>query len=129
MSAVIFPRRTFWFGACATVLALANRPAKAHAQLRGADPPVGASLRAAPAQVSLTFSEGVEPAFSSIIVTDAAGARVDRDDLRRDSTQITHLLLGLKPLPPGIYRVDWKVTSVDSHKTQGSYTFTVLPPS
>ena len=127
MSAVIFPRRTFWFGACATVLA--NRPAKAHAQLRGAAPPVGASLRAAPAQVSLTFSEGVEPAFSSIIVTDAAGARVDRDDLRRDPEQINHLFLGLKKLSPGGYRVDWKVTSVDSHKTQGSYTFTVLPPS
>ena len=79
--------------------------------------------------MSLTFSEGVEPAFSSVIVTDAAGARVDRDDLRRDAAQTTRVFLGLKRLPPGGYRVDWKIMSIDTHKTQGSYTFTVLPPS
>ena len=124
----MLPRRVLWFGACAGLL-LAGRRAEAHAQLRQADPPVGAALPAAPVQVSLTFSEGVEPAFSSVIVTDAAGARVDRDDLRRDAAQTTRVFLGLKRLPPGGYRVDWKIMSIDTHKTQGSYTFTVLPPS
>lgn len=129
MSAVTFPRRVFGLSVCAAALVLATWRAEAHAQLRHADPPVGASLGVAPAQVSLIFSEGVEPAFSSVTVTDAAGARVDRDDLRRDLAQITHLLLGLKSLSPGSYRVDWKVTSIDTHKTQGSYSFVVLAPS
>jgi copper resistance protein C len=31
------------------------------------------------------------------------------------------------PLPPGVYRVNWHVLSVDSHKTQGSFTFEVRP--
>ena len=124
----MLPRRVLWFGACAGLL-LAGRRAEAHAQLRQADPPVGASLRAAPDHVSLIFSEGVEPAFSSVTVTDAAGVRVDRDDLRRDPAQNTRLLLGLKSLASGTYRVDWKVTSVDTHKPQGSYTFTIQPAS
>ena len=32
-----------------------------------------------------------------------------------------------KPLPPGVYRVNWHVLSVDGHKLQGSFTFEVRP--
>jgi copper resistance protein C len=31
----------------------------------------------------------------------------------------------LPKLPPGTYTVNWHVTSVDTHKTEGNYTFTV----
>jgi copper resistance protein C len=102
--------------------------AEAHAQLHSAVPPVGASIRAAPDQISLVFSEGVEPAFSSVIVTDAAGTRVDKDDLHRDPKQNTRLIVGLRKITPGLYRVAWKVTSIDTHKTEGSYGFTLLSP-
>jgi len=30
-------------------------------------------------------------------------------------------------LPPGIYTVIWHVTSIDTHKTEGRYQFTVGP--
>jgi methionine-rich copper-binding protein CopC len=33
--------------------------------------------------------------------------------------------IGLKLMVPGTYRVEWRVTSADGHKTEGSYTFTV----
>jgi methionine-rich copper-binding protein CopC len=32
-------------------------------------------------------------------------------------------VVGLKPLEPGIYKVTWRITSIDTHKTKGSYTF------
>ena len=44
--------------------------AHAHAHLRQAEPPVGGTVRSAPAQVDLTFSEAVEPRFSTVVVTD-----------------------------------------------------------
>jgi methionine-rich copper-binding protein CopC len=31
------------------------------------------------------------------------------------------------PLKPGTYTVRWNVLSVDGHKTNGTYTFTVKP--
>jgi copper resistance protein C len=68
----------------------------------------------------------VEPLFSTVHVTNAAGARVDYgkptplDDGRM-------LSLKLRPLPPGVYAVEWHVTSVDTHKTEGHFTFTVKP--
>jgi methionine-rich copper-binding protein CopC len=76
----------------------------------------------------LVFSESIEPAFSFIHVTDGAAARVDRDDLHLEPHQPTRLAIGLQRLPPGAYRVEWKVTSVDTHKTQGIFTFRVIAP-
>jgi methionine-rich copper-binding protein CopC len=35
------------------------------------------------------------------------------------------LQISLKALPPGTYKVRWHVLSVDTHKTEGSYSFTV----
>ena len=32
-----------------------------------------------------------------------------------------------RPLPPGVYTVNWHAVSVDTHHTQGSFNFTVAP--
>jgi len=37
------------------------------------------------------------------------------------------LRVGVKPLTAGTYTVKWKVLSVDTHRTQGSFSFTVGP--
>ncbi|MDE1974119.1 MAG: copper resistance protein CopC, partial [Hyphomicrobiales bacterium] len=37
----------------------------------------------------------------------------------------TTMRIGLKALKPGSYRVRWRALSVDTHKTEGSFTFTV----
>jgi hypothetical protein len=37
----------------------------------------------------------------------------------------TELRVALKPLPPGTYKVIWRVLSVDTHRTQGEFTFSV----
>ena len=71
------------------------------------------------------FTEKLEPAFGSAEVHNAAGARVDLGRARVDRTNPTVLHVGVKPLPPGTYRVHWRVLSVDTHTTEGSFTFQV----
>ncbi len=89
--------------------------------------PVGATVSTPPKQIAITFSESVEPAFSSIEVTDAAGNRDDtgKPQVAADDRQV--LIVALQPLGPGAYKVVWHAVSVDTHKTQGSYSFTVAP--
>jgi len=101
--------------------------AHAHALLRNATPPVGGTVHGAPATVEITFSEAVEPQFSSIVVTDAGGKQVDRKDPHVPGNDAHHLAVGLNPVGAGAYRVEWHATSVDTHKTEGSFSFTVAP--
>ena len=100
--------------------------AQAHAFLKTATPAVGSTIATAPTAVTINFTEGVEPAFSSIIVQDAQGKRVDRNDVHIAGGP-EQLAVDLAPLPAGIYTVTWHVTSTDTHKTQGNFTFTVTP--
>jgi copper resistance protein C len=37
----------------------------------------------------------------------------------------TQLRVPVKTLPPGTYKVIWRVLSVDTHRTQGDFTFRV----
>ena len=100
--------------------------ALAHAFLDRASPAVGSEVSGSPPTLALTYTEPVEPLFSSIEVTDANGARVDQGKATsQDDGRI--LVVTLKPLQPGIYTVAWHVTSVDTHKTEGHFQFTVKP--
>ena len=69
--------------------------------------------------------EKLEPALSTIEVVDAIGTRTERDDLRIDPDDQIQLRVTLLPLPPGRYRVIWRVVSVDTHFRSGSFPFRV----
>jgi methionine-rich copper-binding protein CopC len=99
-------------------------PALAHAFLEKASPAAGENLHAAPAKIALHFSEALEPAFSGVTVTSAAGA-----DMRAGPPSVSggEIDQPLKPLAPGRYRVTWHAVSVDTHRTAGKYNFLVLP--
>jgi hypothetical protein len=115
-------------GAAGLALALALwTGAGAHGFLERADPRAGSTVSAAPEQVRLWFTEAVEPAFSSAQVLDAAGRAVHQGESRVEPASPALLTVPLGPLPPGIYTVAWRVLSVDSHITQGSFTFRVAP--
>ena len=103
------------------LLLLGSPAAHAHAFLDHANPRVGSTVRTPPQEVTLWFTQKLEPAFSSARVTDGSGARVDQG-ARAEGMQ---LHVSVKPLPPGTYRVRWKVLSVDTHTTEGSFTFRV----
>jgi copper resistance protein C len=101
---------------------LGNAAAHAHALLEHASPLVGSSVAAAPREVSLTFTQNLEAGFSSVQVTDANGARVDQG---KPQVNGNTMRVGLKSLSAGTYRVRWHALSVDTHKTEGSFTFSV----
>ena len=107
------------------LLALAAPRVQAHAFLDHANPAVGSAVPTAPPAVTLWFSQDLEPAFSSVTVADQAGTRVDLGNVRVPPGQPAELQVGLKPLPPGTYTVRWHVVSVDTHPTEGTFTFQV----
>ena len=101
--------------------------AGAHAFLERAEPRVGSTVRTPPAQVRLWFTEQLEPAFSSVRVVNASGEQVDKGDAHVDPSAPKQLRISLSPLPPGTYKVIWRVLSVDTHVTEGDFTFRVAP--
>jgi methionine-rich copper-binding protein CopC len=109
---------------CATAAA---SPAFAHAHLRSATPAVDSTVQAPPTEVAITFSEGVEPKFSTIEVQDAAGKRVDKNDPHTAPSDNKILSVDLPALQPGTYKVVWHATAVDTHKTEGTFSFTIKP--
>jgi len=99
--------------------------ARAHAFLDHASPLVGSTVATAPHEVALTFTQNLEAAFSSVEVTDAKGVRVDQG---KPQISGNTMRVGLKAAGPGRYQVHWHVLSVDTHKTEGNFSFTVGGP-
>ena len=110
--------------ALAASLALLATQASAHAFLKTASPAVGSTVSQAPSQVMINFTEGVEPQFSTITVKNPQGQQVNTGKPHLVGGD-THLAVNVKPLPPGTYTVDWHATATDTHKTQGTFHFTV----
>ena len=101
---------------------LAAGEATAHAFLDHAEPRVGNKVATAPREVTLWFTQKLEPAFSAITVTNAAGQRVDTGKTRVSGSQMS---ISLRPGGTGTYHVTWHVLSVDTHTTDGSFAFQV----
>jgi copper resistance protein C len=99
----------------------------AHAHLDRASPAVGSTVTTAPKEVVLWFTNQLEPAFSSIEVRDEKGASVQAGRASVDRGDRTQMRVPLKALSPGTYKVMWRVLSVDTHRTQGDFTFRVGP--
>ena len=99
--------------------------AGAHAFLDHAEPRVGSTVDASPPRVAVHFTQSVEPAFSTVHVLDASGNAVDQADVQVDPKDPATLTVGVPKLPAGTYKVEWKVTSVDTHRTHGTFEFTV----
>lgn len=114
------------------VLAIAvcgfSSAAFAHAHLSSSEPADGSSLTASPTRIALQFSEGLEPAFSHMTVSEPSGETMPLDneivggpgDMELSSSPAT-------PLRAGAYVVKWNVLSKDGHKTTGTTSFTVKP--
>jgi methionine-rich copper-binding protein CopC len=101
--------------------------ASAHAHLRRAQPAADSTVKTAPTELTLSFSEALEAGFCTVQVTDAAGSRLDTATVAADPADAKILHVALKPLAAGSYKVTWHVTSVDSHTTDGSFAFRVAP--
>jgi copper resistance protein C len=97
----------------------------AHAFLQGADPAVGSTVQTSPKEVRIWLTEKVEPALSTIEVFDGSGKQVDKRDVQLDRSNGALLQVSLPPLHAGQYKVVWRVVSVDTHVTNGNFSFRV----
>lgn len=100
--------------------------ALAHALLERAEPPVGSEITSPPHHLTLRFTEGVEPMFSSIEIRDAQGVLVPIGKPHTVPGNDRNLVVDLPDLSAGRYTVTWRAISVDTHKTDGSFQFSVI---
>ncbi len=114
--------RTLLIALSLLLVPLAVTAARAHAFLDHASPLVGSTVRSAPHEVTLSFTQNLEPAFSGVTVTDAGGGRVDQGKPQVSGSTMS---VALKSVGPGTYHVHWHVLSVDTHKTEGNFIFRV----
>lgn len=103
-----------------------SQQASAHAHLKTETPAADSVLTVSPTELSLGFSEGIEPNFSKITLTDAQQKTVKTGNMTLAANDNTQAVLTLSDaLSAGKYVVSWSVVSVDGHKTHGQYSFTV----
>jgi copper transport protein len=120
-------------GLVAAVLALAGLlgvagAARAHAELVTASPPANAVLSISPTEVTLTFSERIDPGTAFIDLLDPSQRGVDGVGHVSVTADGLSARASLPELEPGVYTVSYQVISaVDGHATTGILAFLVDP--
>ena len=121
----------------------------AHSSLVSSSPKDDSTVKERPAQISMTFSEEVEPQFSTFVVyplgqgdhealeekadtllpqvlSKPDGNQVDAQLMTKEASGTVTLAL-LEDLKPGSYAVMWRALSVDTHTVQDLMVFTYQP--
>lgn len=101
--------------------------AAAHAMLKSARPGVGSTVSSPPHTIEIDFSEGVVPKFSGVALSDGAGKPIRVGKPSNGSVPESLVVPIDGGLPPGVYTVTWHAVSVDTHRNQGSFRFTIAP--
>jgi copper resistance protein C len=117
--------KTLGVAVALAALLLGAGVAWSHAFLERAEPRVGSTVKSPPSQVRAWFTQSLEPAFSTLEVVNERGERVDQGPAKANAANPALLQVPLKSLVPGTYRVKWRVLSVDTHVTEGDFTFRV----
>ena len=99
----------------------------AHAALLRTTPSASGTVNVAPSQVTLAYSEPIEPRFAIVSVTNAAGRQVTSGEPRSAPGSPQTLVTPLQRVPEGWYLVFWRVISADGHPVRGAFTFAVGP--
>lgn len=119
------------------LIALLPSVSAAHGMLLRSQPPADSEILQLPDTIRLSFSERIESRFSRVTVHRAlrdgesgevtAQERVDSG--MSEGPAITQELIVRLPatLPGGLYLIQWRVLSVDSHRTTGRFTLTYTP--
>jgi copper resistance protein C len=110
-------------GLVAALILGAAQLAHAHAYPTHEAPSAGSTVTTSQKDVAIDFDDGLEPAFSSITVTDAQGKSVTSDKSVVDPSNAKHMSVALNALTPGAYSVAWVAVAADGHRTQGHYSF------
>ncbi|OCR22330.1 hypothetical protein AFK24_24810 [Pseudomonas syringae] len=94
----------------------------AHAHLN-TEIPAAESTASGLKDLRLNFSEGVEARFTKVTIT-RDGNPVAVKNIETDPSDKKLLIVTPEqPLSAGEYKVEWHAVSVDTHKSEGDYTF------
>jgi methionine-rich copper-binding protein CopC len=116
--------RTLLAGASiAALLAALPAVAAAHAELESSDPAAGENLDTAPTEVTLTFSEELDPDGSSFTVTDADGHEVGSGEVDLTVADRNVMAGDVTISDPGVYTVEYSVVAADGHESGGTISF------
>ncbi|VVQ21501.1 copper homeostasis periplasmic binding protein CopC [Pseudomonas fluorescens] len=96
----------------------------AHAHLKSETPAANSTV-SAPQELRLVFSEGVEAKFTKVTITGDGTTVAVKSIETAPGDQKTLIVTPEKPLATGKYKVEWHAVSVDTHKSDGDYSFTV----
>lgn len=98
--------------------------ALAHAHLKSQTPAADSTV-SAPAELSLIFSEGVEAEFCKVTIKHDGADVLVKSVITQAGDKKTLIVTPAVPLTAGEYKVEWHAMSVDTHKSEGAYSFTV----
>lgn len=118
----------FAVAALAAAFALAGTAADAHPRLTNSTPAAGSTLKSAPSAIHMSFSEGLVPRFTGLVLKDGSGRTVPTGNAAVNGPDNKQLTVPIRTqLKPGTYRVAWHAVSVDTHRVTGNYSFRVSP--
>ena len=100
--------------------------AVAHPKLVNSDPAADAVVDSSPKELRLSFNEVLVAKFSGAELKDQQGQTVELGSGATDPADKKQLVVPVPaPLAAGVYKVDWHAVAADTHRIQGSYSFTV----
>jgi len=105
----------------AASLAVLPLLAAAHTHLESAQPANGSTVKAAPSQVMLMFSDSL--ALVEVTLEKVGGKPEKLKDLPKDLAR--HQMVNLPKLGDGQYVLRYRGVSEDTHEAKGSLRFTV----
>ena len=115
-----------WLYAVALLAIVVSSPiaALAHSFPEKETPSAGQRVASSPPEIVIGFDAPIEKLFAKLEVAGADGANqaVGTPQVSDDGRQLSVKVGALKP---GDYTVKWAVVCIDTHHTEGSYTFSV----
>jgi methionine-rich copper-binding protein CopC len=106
-------------------LAASTALVSAHSFPESEAPAAGQTLNEPPSEVRIKYDAPIEKLFAQLSVLDSSG-----QNLAQGAPTVSDdgyiLAVKLPRLKPGNYLVKWRVVGIDTHHTEGSFSFSVV---
>jgi methionine-rich copper-binding protein CopC len=113
------------YGAALVTIVVSNPiVAIAHSFPEKETPSAGQKVASPPSEVVIGFDAPIEKLFAKLEVAGADGTN-QAEGAPQISDDGRQLSVKVGALKPGDYTVKWAVVGIDTHHTEGSYTFSV----
>lgn len=113
-----------WIAAVLCGISITAPVASAHSFPESETPPAGATLNKPPPRIIIKYDAPIEKLFASLEVVNDGGQNeaVGPAEVSADGSELS---VPISKLGPGDYTVKWRVVCIDTHHTEGSYSFSV----